>query len=61
MEIFKIDVLKKNLKDFKNKILLKYYNAVIVKKLHVDFGISHFYQVINIVEKNFAKSAKKLI
>ena len=58
MEIFKTDVLRK---EFKKKILLKYHNAVIVKKLHVDFGMSHFYQVVNIVEKHFAKSAKSLI
>ena len=58
MEIFKTDELKK---EFKKKILLKYYNAVIVKKLHVDFGMSYFYQVVNVVEKHFAKSAKSLI
>ena len=33
---------------------------VIAKKLHVNFGINHLQQVVNIVEKQLAKSVKSL-
>ena len=61
MEIFKTDVLKKNLRELKKKILSKYLNVVIAKRLLADLGIKNFLLVVNTIEEHFVKLAIVLI
>ena len=61
MEIFKTDVLKKELERIKKKILFKYLNMVIAKRLLADLGIKNFVLVVNTIEEHFVKLATVLI
>ena len=60
MELFKTDVLRKELEQFQKEVLTGVLNCGLCQKLPVKISIINFWLVVNSAEKNNGKRVKNL-
>ena len=60
-KFLKLILKKKKFERFQKEDLIEVWNVVIAKRLLVNLGTNHLIQIVNTVEKHFAKNVTVLI